>query len=228
MTRPMTAPVLVHSQRGVALMVALVVLLLSALAAVAVARSSWLNESLTGNMTDQQRAFNAAEALLRDAQESVNVHLLNSSATRAPDRLPNTANLRFLPQSAQEYTDFVVALQAQASNSVPCRLGYCAFDPDPSQPLGAWWATQAELNAMWPTGASYGQHTGAAVQGGHQALSNGRFWVEVYYYSKTVASQATPPDDTHPFVYQLTAVVRGLKPGTLVVLRSVYVPASSV
>lgn len=215
-------------QQGVALLVALVVLLLSALVAVGAARTSLLNESLTGNMTDQQRAFAAAEALLRDAQDTVVRHLQNSGAAPATDFLPNTNNQRFLPQSAQEYNQLVIALRAQAGTGAPCRLGYCAFEPDPSTPLGNWWATTADLNAMWSLGASYGQHTGATAPGGNRALANGRFWVEVYHYSKSAATQAAPPDDRHPFVYQLTAVVRGLKPGTEVVLRSVFVPASTL
>ncbi len=215
-------------QAGVALLVAMMVLLLSALVAVGAARTSGLNESLTGNLSDQQRAFQAAEALLRDAQDTVVAHLQLSNADLAGDRLPNRNGQRFLPQSAQEYSEWVSALQARGQNGMPCVGGYCAFEPNPTEPLGNWWASEADLAAIWDSGATYGLYTTAVAPAGQVTLANGRFWVEVYHYSQSLGSQANPPDDRHPFVYQLTAVVRGLKPGTQVVLRSVFVPASSL
>jgi hypothetical protein len=54
--------------------------------------------ALTGNLTDQQRAFTAAEALLREAQDSVMLHLQQSNAARAANFLPNSTGQSFLPQ----------------------------------------------------------------------------------------------------------------------------------
>lgn len=220
--RPATPPA---QQRGVALLVVLVFVLLSALLALGSARSALINESLTGNMTDQQRAFMAAEALLLDAQETVTKQLLSNAASAA-DGLPNTQGLRFLPQSPAEFAWFVIALEGQNAQ-LPCVKGFCSLPPDPASPLGHWWADQARLNAMWGVGATYGQFTGAKPVTSQAALANGRFWVEVYRYSPSLGSVARPPDDSHPFVYQLTAVAKGHKPGTRVVLRSVFVPSSS-
>lgn len=211
--------------RGVALLVVLVFVLLSALLALGSARTAMINESLAGNLTDQQRAFMAAEALLRDAQETVTMQLF-SEAAPAADGLPNTQGLRFLPQSPVEYTQFVMALEGKAPQ-LPCVKGFCSLPPDPAAPLGHWWANQTQLEAMWSVGSAYGQYTGATPAGGQAALANGRFWVEVYRYSPSLGSVAPPPDDSHPFVYQLTAVAKGHKPGTRVVLRSVFVPSSA-
>jgi type IV pilus assembly protein PilX len=210
--------------KGVSLLIVMVILLLTTLLAIGGARTALLNESLTGNLTDQQRAFTAAEALLREAQDSVMLHLQQSNAARAANFLPNSTGQSFLPQSALQYSQFVEALENGGENDIPCVGGYCSFPPSPAQAVGDWWDKPTTLSDMWDSGASYGQYTGNTVPTGNTTLRNGRFWVEVYQYSKSVSSQARAPDDAHPFVYQLTSVVRGIKPGTQVVLRSIIVP----
>lgn len=220
---PIASP---QRHKGISLLIVMVILLLTTLLAVGGARTALLNESLTGNLTDQQRAFTAAEALLREAQDTVMLHLQQSNAARAANFLPNNTGQSFLPQSTLQYSQFVAALENAGANNIPCVGGYCSFSPDPAQAVGDWWDNATTLNNMWGSGASYGQYTGNTVPAGNTTLANGRFWVEVYHYSKTVSSQARPPDERHPFVYQLTSVVRGIKPGTQVVLRSIIVPTA--
>lgn len=211
-------------QQGISLLIVMVMLLLCALLAVAAARTALLNEALTGNMADQQRAFAAAEALLRDAEDTVAIHLQQTSNHTAADRLPNSKGEGFLPQSANDYSQFASAVLNAANNDMPCLHGYCVFSPDPNSPLGNWWASSHTLANMWESGAVFGQYTGNSIASGNTALGNGRFWIEIYQYNKSVASQIRGPDDRHPFVYQLTSIVRGLKPGTQVILRSVIYP----
>ena len=55
-------------QRGVALFVVIVVVMLSMLLALWASRTSLFNELLVGNDADYQRAFDAAQALLQDAE----------------------------------------------------------------------------------------------------------------------------------------------------------------
>ena len=219
---PIASP---QRHKGISLLIVMVILLLTTLLAVGGARTALLNESLTGNLTDQQRAFTAAEALLREAQDTVMLHLQQSNAARAANRLPNTTGQSFLPQSSLQYSQFVAALEDAGENDIPCVAGYCGFSADPARAVGDWWDNSTTLSDMWDSGGRYGQYTGNTVPAGNTTLANGRFWVEVYYYSKTVSSQARAPDDAHPFVYQLTSVVRGIKPGTQVVLRSIIVPS---
>ena len=82
--------------------------------------------------------------------------------------------------------------------------------------------------------ATYGQFTGAAaLNDGNPWLSAAAprawYWVEVFRYAHAagILKQAkdTPlPDRRHPFVYRITAYAKGLKSGTRVHLRSVFVP----
>ena len=204
-------------------MVVMIVLLLSVLLAVGAARTALLNEALTGNLSDEQRALQAAETLLADAQQSVVLHLQQGGNPRAANRLPNNLGQGFLPVSQADFTEFSDALESAGGVNTPCSGGYCAFSPTPGTALGNWWATPATVDTMWPLGAAFGAYTGAVAAGGNAALANARFWVEVYPYSRTLNTQATQPSDTHPFAYQITVIARGLKAGTQVVLRSVIV-----
>ena len=56
-----------------------------------------------------------------------------------------------------------------------------------------------------------------------------RYWIEVFVYGQTIsvggsAAGDLVPDPTAPYVYRITAVAQGRKPGTQVVLREVFVP----
>lgn len=57
-----------HEQRGVALPMGLVILVVMMLIGVAAIQSTTLDEKMAGNETDRNRAFQAAEAALRDAE----------------------------------------------------------------------------------------------------------------------------------------------------------------
>lgn len=60
-----------HRQRGVALFVALILLVLTTLIAVAASRSTLLQERMSGNMYDRTVAFQRAEAALRAAEAAI-------------------------------------------------------------------------------------------------------------------------------------------------------------
>ena len=55
-------------QRGVSLVIVLVLMLLSALLVMGGARITYLNEFMAGNDTDYQRAFEAAQMMLQNAE----------------------------------------------------------------------------------------------------------------------------------------------------------------
>lgn len=63
--RPISSP---KAQRGVVLIVGLIMVLLISLIALAAIRGSGLQELMAGNMRDRNLAFQAAEAGLRDAE----------------------------------------------------------------------------------------------------------------------------------------------------------------
>ena len=60
-----------RAQRGFSLFIVLIMLLLSALLAVGGARMAQLLESVAGNQREHQRAFEAAEAALLDAERDI-------------------------------------------------------------------------------------------------------------------------------------------------------------
>jgi type IV pilus assembly protein PilX len=57
-----------HQQRGVSLVMVLIFLLLAIISVLGAFRSGFLNEKIVGNESDYNRAFAAAEALIRDAE----------------------------------------------------------------------------------------------------------------------------------------------------------------
>lgn len=67
-----------HNQRGVALFVSLILLLVLTLIAVSSMQSNVLEERMAGNMRDQDLAFQAAEAALRDGEAFLQTPILPS------------------------------------------------------------------------------------------------------------------------------------------------------
>ncbi len=55
-------------QRGISLLVVMIVVLLSSLLALWAFRTSLVNEAIVGNDADYQRAFEAAQAMVQDAE----------------------------------------------------------------------------------------------------------------------------------------------------------------
>jgi type IV pilus assembly protein PilX len=99
------------------------------------------------------------------------------------------------------------------------------------------------LGTMAALGATYGQFTRNALTapgvsgnsllncpGGATSTTNcGWYWVELFRVpdmapSGPSAAAGVTPEGGKPFVFRITAVALGLKPGTRVVLTSVFVP----
>src|SRR2546427_2348398 len=68
-----------RQQRGVALFVVIIFVMLSMLLALWASRTSLFNELVVGNDADYQRAYEAAQALLQDAELDRKSTRLNSS-----------------------------------------------------------------------------------------------------------------------------------------------------
>lgn len=227
-------------QRGVSLIVVMVMLLLGTIVVLSSTRIGWLNEKLVGSESDYQRAFAAAEALLRDAERDIKgLQIDNVTPCRATANFVGCrdfgANRPFFPQDDDDL-DLLATRVSTGANS--CLQGICL--PATVTTLGtATWGTSAALATMTAgTGtaaiaATYGLYTGASpAAAGNPLLStpgNAWYWVEVFRYTDaagliTAADTVPIPDKKHPFVYRITAYVQGLKPGTRVWLRSVFVP----
>lgn len=234
-------------ERGVALLVVMVALLLASIIVLGGMRTNYFNESLVGNESDYQRAYAAAEALIADAEADIRGVL--------PGNLPCSTNidfvgcrnrfggnLPFIPETTLDLDD----VQARIPNfaTLPCRQGICLISQD--QTLGvSWWnvnlaAMTANTRTPNAIAATYGEHTNITDQladnpllgpdddGVYQAW----YWIEVMEFNvnqgalgNPVAANLPVPSVAQPFVYRITAVADGRRPGTRVVLRSIFVPA---
>lgn len=238
------------AQRGISLFMVLVMLLLSVTAVLGAFRVSNLNESILGNSSDYNRTYAAAEALIRDAEidirgrtppfvEQADGVLGLPCRPLAPGSLLTQAGFigcrnqgignPWIPNNDDFDTvgDMVAALDATSR----CWQGLCF--PVNSTDLAT---IETNLAAMIPRGASYGQFTraGLAAPGaaGNPILSGaqarGWYWIEAFRYTEKPPAPLSPAIDFVPtngsHVYRITAIAQGLKPGTQVVLKSVYVP----
>lgn len=231
-------------QRGMALIIVMVVLLLACTAVLSNMRQSWLNERMVGSEVDQQRAFVAAEALLRDAERDIRG--LQPDGTPCQDRAGFVGCRNFgagHPYFPQELGD-LDRLQERVRNTGGCLHGIC-LSSSPEDFGSRHWDTA--LDAMTAAvgdrsvAARYGEFTGVQPapagnpllhwigMGEAPTATRGWYWVEVFLYDVAAgiaspSSRALTPDTTHPFVYRITAYVQGMRPGTRVWLRSIYVP----
>lgn len=231
-------------QEGVALVVVMVALLLSCQAVLSATRLGWLNERMVGAETDYQRAFSAAEALIRDAENDID----GWRAESAPGCAAAPSGCRGFgtdqPSFPRDKSDLDPLALLLTTAGTDCLRGICL--PAAADTLDeARWNKQfaaAPGNGRTSSAARYGEFTGIDPESAGNPLlkwsRNGAapdpaahawYWVEVFWYSHAADAMAIPSHDLapaldHPFVYRITAYVRGVRPGTRVWLRSVYVP----
>lgn len=238
----------IHRQQGVALLTSMVVLLVCVLTVVANSRSGLLHEMLVGHQSDQLRAQAAAEALIRDAESDILGVLPDGSpchATPLDARLatPGSIGCRqrgdgvlplapYFPHSTDEFDEARALVQVAAA--IPCRDGICF--PTSLQALER---LEDSLVTMQAHGAHYRQFTGfgpaTLASSGNPLLAaqppRAWYWIEAFRYDVGVDTLAPRrhlrPDPNRPFVYRITAVAQGLKPGTRAVIKSVFVPYPS-
>lgn len=216
-------------QRGISLFTTLVMLLLTMLLVLGALRLSLFNESVVGNQADAQRAYASAEALLRHAEEDIRKNGLECSA--------DLASCRF-PRDMEDFSMDALLMQGTCGEATNNKGGVCfPLSPDDRK----FWADyimttppgQTEAPAMrQQTAASYAAFASTAKSGdANLSLSaeRGQYWVEVFPYNIASSAQFDSshypiPDPSYPFIFRITARAQGLKPGTVSILRSYYVP----
>ncbi|OGB00937.1 MAG: pilus assembly protein PilX [Burkholderiales bacterium RIFCSPLOWO2_12_FULL_65_40] len=192
-------------QRGVALFVVIVFVMLSMLLALWASRTSLFNEMVVGNDADYQRAFEAAQALMQDAELDIRGEYPDGSPCIAATCRDKAAGVYRIPLDAQEVTPLMAELD-QATTK--CRDGLCikrtgrqdfwnytdATTPAPPNLKPG----EVTLDAMTKPniGARYGQFTNAALGDtsapanpilGDRSADNrgGWYWVEVLPYDES-------------------------------------------
>jgi type IV pilus assembly protein PilX len=223
-----------HQQRGVSLVIVLVMVMLSMLLVLGGTRMTVLNEALVGNDSDYQRAFEAAQALLRDAEQDVRG--LDATGALCTTTCRSATSAQIFPRDMNDYQALALAT---ATLPWPCINGVCTNlagnTTDTTANSSNFWQNTSYVTAMSLIGSVYGAYTGATpttATGNPLLATNGKawYWVEVLPYDTERAPTAGPaavrwqPNITLPLVYRITALAQGFKPGTQAVVQSTYVP----
>ena len=109
-------------QRGVALFVVIVFVMLSMLLALWASRTSLFSEMVVGNDADYQRAFEAAQALLQDAELDIRGENPDGSPCTAAKCRDKIGTAEKIPLDPQEVTPLLADLDQKATK---CSHGLC-------------------------------------------------------------------------------------------------------
>lgn len=235
-------PTTASRQNGVALFIVIVFVMLSMLLALWASRTSLFNEMVVGNDADYQRAFEAAQALLQDAELDIRGEKADGSVCVGSGDVCRISTADKFPVESKDVGPLLITLGSQTAQ---CRNALCAkrigkvdFWDNSDDTKGP---TLAQMTTTG-VGARYGQYTGAAV-GSTTSPANpiladtsannrgGWYWIEVLPYddsSKNSGLIVGGPNNLLPLnltpniVYRITALAYGRKPNTLVVLQQTY------
>ena len=223
-----------HKAKGVALLVVMVLVLLAGLLLTGALRTAWLNELIGGVEADYQRAFENAQALLRDAEFDIQGRDAGGGPSRNGPAFQRRCRRRgpagladgevSFPQDGPADFD---ALRSQLLAGTPsCVKGICVADHVAAE---FWQTPKDELGKMKTVAAHYGQFSGAPSPAASNPLltSSGWYWVEVLPFDVDApvpaGSEDLRPEPGNPYIYRITAVAEGRKPGTRAVLQSLLV-----
>ncbi len=219
-------------QRGLSLLIVIVIVMLTMLMAAWGARTALFNELIVGNDADYQRSFEAAQAMLQDAELDILGQTADGSACQPSSSDGKICRRTTSVWFAVEEKDVVSLLSTLESQSpVRCLQGICAKRTDKQD----FWNDAAVLGQMRAVGARYGEFTGARkADGSNPILQNTAagqgawYWIEVMPYATSGSGLITNSGaaaklelNLNPaVVYRITAVAQGLKDSTQVVLQS--------
>ena len=232
-----------NRQTGAALYIVLIIVLMTSLLAIWASRSALFHEILTGNEADYQRAFEAAQTLMKDAELDIrSIHASGApcSAENATGNVCRASTPAHFPHDRAELVDLISYLNTLPSG---CAYGICRKRAG----FQDFWSDPTTLLQMTVTnvGARYGQFTGAAAgPGGNpilglsesssqiKDLKGAWYWIEILpfataevgllsAYENNPHLKAYAPDKSAPWIYRITVYARGQKKGTEVVLQTV-------
>jgi type IV pilus assembly protein PilX len=231
-------------QRGISLFVVIVLVMLSMLLALWGARTSLFSEMIVGNDADYQRTFEAAQALIQDAEFDIRTEQSDGTPCIPSGQVCRAAGaIVWIPAELKDLGEITATLDASSSlggSSNKCINGLCLKFTDKQD----FWNDKTVLTAMMDknVGARYGQFTGAKTGSYSNPIlkyndpsndkdKGGWYWIEILPYvpDETTKDLVTNGMDflkltiNPKIVYRITAVAHGRKPGTRVVLQSTYV-----
>ncbi len=194
-------------EKGFALFATMMLLIALMVVSMTFLRTSSLSEKMVGNDLDRARAYQVAEATMRDAQRDILAKTSTGlDCTPASGCRPTTA----FPDRDSGLTDFPQG----------CSNGVCYFD--------AAVAAAATFQGPWIQGAAgnlnfsnYGQFTGAdwtqlsgQLGTGVQLSQRPRYWIEPYRAAGS----------TGEYYFRITVQAWGVNPNSVVTLQEIYFP----
>jgi type IV pilus assembly protein PilX len=229
-------------QGGISLFIVMVLVLLTTLVVMWSARTAYFNELVTGNDSDYQRALEAAQAMVRDAEFDIKGQKPDGTPCRTgpgydgscrETRIDIGTGKIFFPQNIEDFQELETAL---SGSTPPCLKGICLA----SSTANEFWRTDtgtSGFNAMRSRAARYGEFTGAPATtavgdpllvSANAADARAWYWVEVLPYDVSAAIAPGPaqrfrPDNTTPYIYRITGVAQGQKATTRAVVQTVFV-----
>ncbi|THT99324.1 hypothetical protein E9531_12150 [Lampropedia puyangensis] len=233
-------------QHGVAVFIVMVVMLLGALLVVWSSRVTLFNERVTGNNADYLLAYEAAQALLADAELDILGMMADGSDCSSPCRNKNNGVLQ-IPDNLTVLEDdggaMVLLANKVKDRAVPCMQGLCF---DNGNLKTEFWSESDVLNNMIGDSALYGEYTGAvndATMGNprlivNDGMINNRALASAWYWIEPIEFNADTPigrkyagmgadvamGTTNGIVYRVTAIANGRKPGTRAIIQSIVSP----
>lgn len=212
-----------RNQQGVSLIIVMVIMLLSTLLVLGGSRVANLNELLAGSEGDQQRAFEAAQMLLKDAE-------LDIQATAANLRPENMSLSKLDNELLLNLRDAAIA-----AGAAPCANGVCVNlgNLTSGDPATSFWNNPTLLATYTANtvGARYGQFSGATpptagnsnpIVAGNQAW----YWIELLPFSGHSADwtqDCVPTKGSAQFLFRITALALG-RNGVPTVVQEIFVP----
>ena len=209
------------TQQGVALIVVMVIMLLSSLLVLGGSRVAVLNEFLAGSESDQQRAFEAAQMLLKDAE----LDIQNTPANLRPENMSLSKIDNELLLNLRD--------AAISAGSTQCINGVCINQDTRASgdPTTSFWNNPTLLTAYQGVGATYGQYSGAPLPTGAAAnpivvANQAWYWIELLPFSGQApdwAQDCVPTRGSAQFLFRITALALG-RSGVPTVVQAVFIP----
>ena len=202
------------------------------------ARSALFGEVVVGNDADYRRTFEAAQAMLQDAEFDIRgVQPNGAVCVNNPsegDVCRRTTSV-FFDIETKDLEKTLSEIEKEQP-TLKCYKGICQKREDPQD----FWNDAATLTAMQDddVAAHYGQFTGAdaattanPILSGTATNQRAWYWVEILpYVDPNVSLLAGMPPGSNverfapsrkkPWVYRITAIAQGNRPATMVVLQS--------
>lgn len=235
-------------QRGIALFIVIIFIMLSMLLALWASRTALFNEIIVGNDADYQRAYEAAQALMQDAELDIRGERSDGSACAPvggkPEicRVVDPTNTVWIPTEEKEVGNLLATLDGAATKCINglClkRTGKQDFWNNKDTSKGT---TLAEMMSDG-VGARYGQYTGAEtgttakpsnpiLMDRSASTKGGWYWIEIMPYDGNAGNSGLITNGSTNLAlnllpnvaYRITAIAHGLKSSTQVVLQSTFV-----